>query len=99
MPIKHYLAIMKQQTTAAKLNLELKRLEVEEKRKELENVDKRLTNATKGIVVEQVNTLMRLLETATLVTSQLGETKYEPSFDEEDQLKIKAKIMRLINTF
>jgi hypothetical protein len=92
---------MEKKTTLS-LDSQFKKLEIREKEKEIEVMDVRLNNVTKGLVVDQVRTLTSLLETRLVKTSEnplSQEYSFANAFDDEDLTKIKAKIMRLINTF
>lgn len=88
-------------TKKAQLDLKLKRLEIKEKQSELDSLERRLANASKGIIIDQINTLSNLLSIRSIENNNKtgGMEGYTNCFDEEDQVKIKAKIMRLINTF
>jgi hypothetical protein len=84
------------------LDSQFKKLEILEKEKEIENMERRLNNVTKGVIVDQVRTLTNLLETRLVKSSEnplSQDYSFTNAFDEEDLTKIKAKIMRLINTF
>ena len=91
---------MEAKNTAAVLSLELKKLEIKEKKLEIENMERRLSNVAKGIIIDQISTLSNLLQARVLGDAPpAGEIPWINAFDEDDQIKIKAKIMRLINTF
>ena len=92
---------MEKKTTRVSLDTQLKRLEIAEKEKELVNMERRINNVSRGIIIDQVRALTSLLETRVVVSSPIPSQPGEwvNAFDEDDQIKIKAKIMRLINTF
>ena len=95
------MAMEKKSTPRISLDMQLKKLEIQEKEKELLNMDRRLNNVSRGIVIDQINSLARLLETRVAKESPIpgNSSEWGNAFDDEDMEKIRAKIMRLINTF